>query len=67
MGYFPMQMNNTSGVCAVLRDAIHTAEQSAKPGGITGAAHAEAAAGTEGDAMRRNRDGPRTLCRPGPP
>lgn len=37
MGYFPMQMNNTSGVCAVLRDAIHTAEQSAKPGGITGA------------------------------
>lgn len=67
MGYFPMQMNNTSGVCAVLRDAIHTAERSAKPGGITGAAHAEAAAGTEGDAMRRNRDGPRTLCRPEPP
>ena len=26
MGYFPMQMNNTSGVCAVLRDAIHTAD-----------------------------------------
>ena len=26
MGYFPMQMNNTSGVCAVLRDAIHAAD-----------------------------------------
>ena len=67
MGYFPMQMNNTSGVYAVLRGAIHAAKRSAKQGGITGAAHAEAAAGTEGDAMRRNRDGPRTLCRPGPP
>ena len=63
MGYFPMQMNNASGVCAVLCDAIHATGRSAKPGGITEAAHAEAAAVTEGDAERRNRGGPRKRCR----
>ena len=63
MGYFPMQMNNASGVCAVLRDAIHATGRSAKPGGITEAAHVKAAAYTEGDAGRRNRGGPRTRCR----
>ena len=52
MGYFPMQMNNASGVCAVLRDAIHATGRSAKPGGITEAAHVKAAAYTEGDAGR---------------